>query len=239
MEARFANGSWAGSAQGWTEGDAWAYTFDVMHDVSGESSHHVTREEKSASHCRLIILSGLIQLKGGREPFLAFLDDHFDNGHNDHTNEPSHHIPYLYSLAGSPSRAAERIHAIAFETGDYGLGPEGLRGNEDLGQMSSWLLFSALGFYPVNPASDEYVVASPLFSTIDIDLPHPHDRMKADIPLRIRAPDAPHKKYVAGVTVNGRALDRPILKHADLISGGEILFAMSAERTDWGSGEGT
>jgi hypothetical protein len=184
------------------------------------------------------LLSGLVELKGGREPFLAFLDDHFDGNHNDHTNEPSHHIPYLYSLAGSPSRAAERVHAIAFEDGDYGLGPEGLRGNEDLGQMSSWFIFSSLGFYPVNPASDEYVIASPLFSAIDIDLPYPHDPKAASIALRIRAPGAPYKKYVAGVTVNGRALSRPILKHADLIGGGDIIFRMSTERTDWGSCEG-
>lgn len=130
------------------------------------------------------------------------------------------------------------MHAIALEDGDYGLGPEGLRGNEDLGQMSAFFIFSAFGWYPVNPASDEYVIASPLFSSIDINLPHPYDRTKPDIALRIRAPGAPEEKYVAGVTVNGRALERPILKHADIVGGGDIIFRMSAEQTDWGSGEG-
>ncbi|KAG6334272.1 hypothetical protein ID866_4812, partial [Astraeus odoratus] len=90
MEARYANGTWAGPDVGWTEGDKWAYTFDVVHDIPG-----------------------LIERRGGNASFVAFLDEHFEGGHNDHTNEPSHHIPYLYALAGAAFKSQERIRQIA------------------------------------------------------------------------------------------------------------------------------
>ncbi|TKA74626.1 hypothetical protein B0A55_05971, partial [Friedmanniomyces simplex] len=133
MEAKNANGTWAGSEQGWTEGDDWVYTFNVMHDPEG-----------------------LAAMMGGRDKLKAKLDAHFDGGHNDHTNEPSHHVPYLYAAIGYPASTQNLTRAIADEY--YNATSSGLAGNEDLGQMSAWYLFSALGFYPVNPASTEYVV---------------------------------------------------------------------------------
>ncbi|KAL7416786.1 glycoside hydrolase family 92 protein [Mrakia frigida] len=208
MEARWANGSWAGREEGWTEGDEWAYTFDVCHDIAG-----------------------LVELKGGKKSFIQFLDEHFDSGHNDHTNEPSHHIPYLYSIAGSPSRSAERVRQVAVEEGNYGLGPEGLLGNEDCGQMSAWFLFSSLGFYSVDAASSEYIIASPLFPDITILFPNLHG---PDIKLRILAEGAHERPYVASVSINGRELKGPRLQHSDLVGGGEIVFVMSKEPTSWG-----
>ncbi|KAH8107405.1 glycoside hydrolase family 92 protein [Phellopilus nigrolimitatus] len=207
MEARTAAGAWAGPARGWTEGDMWAYTFDVAQDVPG-----------------------LAALKGGNASFVAFLDAHFDGGHNDHTNEPSHHIPYLYALAGAASRTQARVRAIA--RADYNETVDGLAGNEDCGQMSAWYLFSALGFYPVDPVSTEYVVGAPFFDKITLHLPG------APRPLVIRAAGAgAGKQYVRSLSVDGVPVDgaRPVLRHAQLVRGGELVFEMSDAPQAWGS----
>ncbi|EIW62378.1 glycoside hydrolase family 92 protein [Trametes versicolor FP-101664 SS1] len=204
MEARNASGAWAGPDAGWTEGDKWAYTFDVVHDVGA-----------------------LIERRGGNKSFVEFLDMHFDGGHNDHTNEPSHHIPYYYSLAGAASKSQERIREIAIA--NYNNSVNGLSGNEDCGQMSAWYVFSALGFYPVDPVSGEYVIGTPFFDKITIDLPN------APQPLVITSSGAPSKPYIQSVTVNGRALEGPILKHTDIASGGHIHFEMNASPQAWAS----
>ncbi|EJF59982.1 glycoside hydrolase family 92 protein [Dichomitus squalens] len=204
MEARNVDGSWAGQDQGWTEGDMWAYTFDVVHDVPA-----------------------LIQRRGGNKSFVEFLDEHFDGGHNDHTNEPSHHIPYLYSLAGAASKSQERIREVAKD--NYNNSVNGLSGNEDCGQMSAWYVFSALGFYPVDPVSAEYVVGTPFFDKVTIDLPG------AKQPLVITSSGAPKKPYIKSVTVNGRELASPILTHADIANGGHINYEMSSAPQKWSS----
>ncbi|TFK83330.1 glycoside hydrolase family 92 protein [Polyporus arcularius HHB13444] len=204
MEARNANGSWAGQDAGWTEGDMWAYTFDVVHDVPA-----------------------LITRRGGNASFVKFLDEHFDGGHNDHTNEPSHHIPYFYSLAGAASKSQERIREVTKI--NYNSSVNGLSGNEDCGQMSAWYIFSALGFYPVDPVSAEYVIGTPFFDKVTIDLP------AAKHPLVITSPGAPSKPYIKNVSVNGKKLAGPILTHADIASGGHIEFEMSETPQAWAS----
>ncbi|OCH93281.1 glycoside hydrolase family 92 protein [Obba rivulosa] len=204
MEARNANGSWAGQDAGWTEGDMWAYTFDVVHDVNG-----------------------LIQRRGGNASFVAFLDEHFDGGHNDQTNEPSHHIPYLYSLAGAASKTQERVRQVA--ESNYNSSINGLSGNEDCGQMSAWYIFSVLGFYPVDPVSKEYVVGTPFFDKVTIDLPG------ASKPLVITSSGAPQKPYIKSLTVNGSPVSVPIIGHEQIASGGEIVFEMSSDPQEWAS----
>ncbi|KAF8638772.1 hypothetical protein AX17_001967 [Amanita inopinata Kibby_2008] len=144
MEAKNANGTWAGQDAGWTEGDMWIYSFDVIQDVPR-----------------------LIEVRGGNASFVKSLDEHFNGGHNDHTNEPSHHIPYLYALAGAAYKTQERVREIA--TSDYNNTANGLSGNEDCGQMSAWYIFSAMGFYPVDPVAGEYVVGS-LVTVPDVKL---------------------------------------------------------------------
>ncbi|KAL4075454.1 glycoside hydrolase family 92 protein [Scleroderma citrinum] len=244
MEARNASGAWAGSDVGWTEGDDWAYTFDVVHDIPG-----------------------LIERRGGNASFVAFLDEHFDGesaslvrifaGHNDHSNEPSHHIPYLYALAGAASKTQARVRQIA--TDNYNATVDGLSGNEDCGQMSAWYLFSALGFYPVNPVSGEYIIGrhvhvflssmcdkfsslgtnSPFFDSITLELPGLSTGLEgtpASTKLRIFAPGAPSQPYVRSLTVHGRNVDSPIITHADIVRGGHIEFEMSVEPQPWASG---
>lgn len=213
MQARNANGSWANSSWGWTEGDDWVYTFDVMHDAEG-----------------------LAKLFGSRESMRDKLDAHFQGGHNEQSNEPSHHVPYLYSALGYPSQAAEEIRSIAWT--NYNATSGGLSGNEDLGQMSAWYIFSALGFYPVNPASDEYVIGTPFFEKVSIRLPSEASTGGAmtnqpEKVLIISAPGAPTKPYVKGLSVDGKPISVPILRHGQIVHATKIEFEMSEVPTPW------
>ncbi|KAI1395818.1 glycoside hydrolase family 92 protein [Hypoxylon fuscum] len=217
MRARNENGTWANETWGWTEGDKWVYTFDVLHDVDG--------------------LAELIT--GGRHGMKAKLDEHFDWGHNMHSNEPSHHVPYLYSLIGYPSSAAERIRDLAWD--NYNATSAGLSGNEDLGQMSAWYVFSALGFYPVNPAGDEYVIGTPFFEKVTLRLPAgatPGGEVgvnnQSERTLVIEAPGATAKPYVRALSVDGKSVDTPTLRHADIVNAHLIKFEMSETPTGWG-----
>ncbi|OAX38346.1 glycoside hydrolase family 92 protein [Rhizopogon vinicolor AM-OR11-026] len=205
MEARNASGEWAGPDNGWTEGDKWIYTFDVVHDIPG-----------------------LIAQKGGNATFVKFLDEHFDGGHNDHTNEPSHHIPYLYSLAGAASKSQSRIRQIA--QSNYNASINGLSGNEDCGQMSAWYLFSALGFYPVNPVSGLYVVGTPFFDEVEIQFP-----LSNATDLKVISRGAPSKPYIKSLAINGEDIPSPIISHNQLLDGGILEFIMSSGLQAWGS----
>ncbi|RDB30237.1 hypothetical protein Hypma_007086 [Hypsizygus marmoreus] len=214
MEARNADGSWAGGDSGWTEGDKWAYSFDVVHDIPA-----------------------LIERRGGNASFVKSLDEHFNGGHNDHSNEPSHHIPYLYALAGAAYKTQERVREVA-ET-NYNNTPTGLSGNEDCGQMSAWYIFSAMGFYPVNPVSGDYVVGSPFFDKVTINLPHPphapSEEKNRKKTLMITARGASTKPYIKSLTINGRLVETPIVRHEDIKDGGEIVFEMSDKVEGWGN----
>ncbi|KAJ5781294.1 Alpha-1-2-mannosidase [Penicillium paradoxum] len=215
MRSRNANGTWANNTFGWTEGDDWVYTFDVMHDVKG-----------------------LAALFGSRRPFRDKLDAHFQGGHNDHTNEPSHHVPYFYSTLGYPNQAAETIRDIAWS--NYNATSGGLGGNEDLGQMSAWYVFSALGFYPVNPASDQYIVGTPFFEHVSIRLASgastggdiENGREKT---LEICAPGAATKPYVRSLRVDGKRINAPVLTHRQIVHAARIEYEMSETPTSWGN----
>jgi predicted alpha-1,2-mannosidase len=191
--------------EGITEGTKWTYLFCAMQDVPG-----------------------LIDLMGGKEKFLGMLDSTFNGGHYQHRNEPSHHYIYLYNYAGEPAKAQEKIWRHAFL--NYRNAPDGLSGNDDCGQMSAWLVFSSMGFYPVCPGSDDYVIGSPLFSEIVLDLPEPYHNK-----VTIKADGVSEgKKYIRSVTVDGRVVDTPFIKHSDLVTSQEIVFEMSAIPTNWG-----
>jgi predicted alpha-1,2-mannosidase len=156
MNARTSDGKWApiGSSEdtnenrsisGWTEGDAWVYTFSMFHDQAG-----------------------LLRLMGGAEKYASQLDKHFEGGHNVHKNEPSHHYGYLYDFAGQPWKTQAKVREIAAKEYDSSSG--GLDGDDDCGQMSAWLLFTSFGFYPVNPTSGEYMIGSPIYSRMSLKL---------------------------------------------------------------------
>ena len=216
MEALNDNGTWAGTDQGWSEGDDWIYTFDVMHDAKG-----------------------LAELLGGRESMKEKLDTYFNGGHNEHSNEPSHHAPYMYAAIGYPTFTQNLTRFIAYI--NYNATSAGLSGNEDLGQMSAWYVFSALGFYPVNPASDEYVVGAPWFEKVSIRFPAGAATGGVggeEHTVLITAPGAVTKPFVKSLKVDGVHVEKPLLYHRQIVSAKNIAFEMAETPQSWG-GSGT
>ncbi|KIK68724.1 glycoside hydrolase family 92 protein [Collybiopsis luxurians FD-317 M1] len=228
VQARQQNGSWAAPTDGFTEGDRWVYSFAFVHDVDE-----------------------LVKKRGGNESFVKSLNEFFDGGWVDFTNEPAHHTPYLYALAGAASYTQERVREMAQI--NYNNTPDGLSGNEDCGQMSAWYVFSAMGFYPVNPVSGVYVVGSPFFSSLRVDLPvpsfippthwsitqNPHYNPSTNsFVLRILAPGAETKPYVKSLRVNGQNKEDPFISHDDIRYGSLLEFEMSENAENWGGGRG-
>ena len=196
----------------YTEGNAWQYTCHVQHDVPG-----------------------LIALFGGEEPFLNKLDSLFTLklettqadvtgliGQYAHGNEPSHHVTYLYALAGRPERTQELIREI-FDT-QYSPKPNGLCGNDDCGQMSAWYMFSAMGFYPVNPVSGEYVFGAP-------QLPEFVLHLADGKTFTIKAEGLSEaNKYVKSITLNGEPYTKNFISHADIVKGGTLVYQMTDKK---------
>jgi predicted alpha-1,2-mannosidase len=186
----------------------------------------------------------LMALSGGREPFAAKLDQLFTFHEADtnvgmeevqgrireywHGNEPSHHIIYLYCYAGQPWKAAERLHEVVRT--QYGNKPDSLSGNDDCGQMSAWYIFTVLGFYPVCPGSDYYVIGSP-------SLPKAVMRLSNGRKFTLTAANISEKNiYVQAVTLNGRAWNSPFLPASAVRKGGSIVFEMGPEpNKTWGA----
>ncbi len=199
----------------YTEGNAWQYTWFVPHDVKR-----------------------LIALMGGRERFVARLDELFRLQAGDakykqvedisgligqyaHGNEPSQHIAYLYSYAGEPWRTQERIQQVM--TTLYDATPAGIPGNEDCGQMSAWYVFSALGFYPVCPGSLEYVIGRPALRQAVLHLP-------AGNTFTVRAENlSPANVYIQSVTLRGEPYDKAYIRHEDILRGGTLAFVMGPQ----------
>jgi predicted alpha-1,2-mannosidase len=205
----------AGKGSGFTEGNSWQYSWYQPQDEGG-----------------------LIRRLGGDEKLIAKLDAMFDAkvdpkqyadvedisgmiGQYIHGNEPSHHLAYLYDYAGAPWRTQERLKQIV--ESQYKPTPEGLVGNDDLGQMSAWLIFTAMGFYPVAPASNEYVIGRPFADEIALNLPNG----KRFLIVAERLSDA--NRYVGKVLLNGRPLDRVFVRHEEIMAGGELRFTMSSQ----------
>jgi len=202
MQARNSDGSWASPADGWTEGDEWVYLFAPLHDIPG-----------------------VMQLLGGAGPFNAKLDQHFAGNHNHHDNEPSHHYGYLYDYGGQPWKTQERVRQIARDA--YSNTPTGVLGNEDCGQMSAWYVFTAMGFYPVNPASAQYMIGSPLFTRTILHLPNgKHFEISA-------ANNSADHPYIQSARLNGRPLAQPFITHQQIESGGKLEFTMGPRPSRW------
>ena len=138
-----------------------------------------------------------------------------------HGNEPSHHVAYLYNYLGQPDKAQKLIRTIL--ENQYKNEPNGHCGNEDCGQMSSWYILNALGFYPVNPAQGVYDLGIPLFSEASIEVG------KGKIfKVRQENYDLNHG-YVSSVSLNGKPLDRSFITHKEIMNGGELIFYMTQE----------
>lgn len=201
---RHADGSWdspfdpAKPASYITEGLPFQYTFFVPQDIPG-----------------------LIEWVGGREAFIAKLDELFARGLYNHGNEPSHHLAYLYDNAGAAWKTQERVREL-MKT-QYSDGSGGLAGNDDAGQMSAWFVMSALGFYAVTPGKPVYQIGVPVYDEATVRL----DNGKL---FKILAPGTSKgKRFIQSATLNGVPLKRWWLKHSEIADGGELVFKMGPE----------
>ncbi|MGX1928536.1 GH92 family glycosyl hydrolase [Flagellimonas sp. 2504JD4-2] len=205
----------------YTEGNAWQHSWFVLHDVPS-----------------------FIELHGGDESFTKKLEQLFtetseisgDNisvdisglvGQYAHGNEPSHHISYLFNKAKKPWRTQYWVREIL--SSQYSTQPDGLSGNEDCGQMSAWYVFSSLGFYPMNPASGQYELGSPLFNKATIAVSEQKNFVvSAENTSSIN-------KYIQSVKLNGKLLQRTHITHDEIMAGGTLEFEMGADpNKNWG-----
>ncbi len=162
---------------------------------------------------------GLMELMGGREAYAAKLDSMFTHGRYWHGNEPCHQVAWLFPYAGEAWRTQKYVRHI-MDT-EYLSTPGGLSGNDDAGQMSAWYVFAALGFYPVCPASPEYVIGSPVFPKAEITL-------ESGKTFTIIADGAsPDNIYVRSITLDGVPLDSPFLRHDHIMAGSVLKLTMS------------
>jgi predicted alpha-1,2-mannosidase len=203
--------------EGFIEGNSLNFTFHVPQDVYGAMT-----------------------LMGGEKKFISALDELFYNdlpeyayadneditkdcliGGYVHGNEPSHHIPYLYAWTSQPWKTQYWMREIINRM--YRPEIRGLGGNDDCGQMSAWYIFGVLGFYPVCPGSDQYVIGAPFFKEVSIQLPNGKS-------LTVKAPKVSDKnRYVKKVLLNGKEYSKLYLTHADLLAGGVLEFDMASK----------
>jgi predicted alpha-1,2-mannosidase len=206
----------------YTEGSAWQYSWYMPHDNAG-----------------------LIKMLGGDAGLQNKIDMEFDAkvddtvyshmedisgliGHYAHGNEPSHHVAYLYNYAGAPWKTQQRLTQVV--ASQYNTTPQGLSGNDDLGQMSAWLAFTAFGFYPVAPGSNEYVIGRPFLDKAVLNLPGGKHFTVRAIGL------SKENTYVASVTLNGKPLAQSFIRHEQITAGGELVFTMSSTpNKEWGA----
>lgn len=204
----------------YTEANAWQYRFYVPQDISG-----------------------FMELLGGKEVLEAQLDSLFSakttiSGRNmvditgligqyAHGNEPSHHMAYLYNFVNKPYKTQEKVYQILTEL--YKNEPDGISGNEDCGQMSAWYVFSSMGFYPVTPGSNQYIIGTPLFDKATINLENGKN-------FTIKAFDlSAENKYIDYVKLNGSRLRQSYITSKDILSGGILEFFMTDAPSDWGT----
>lgn len=203
----------------YTEGNAWQYTWLVPHD-----------------------LNGLIECFGSKKAMLDKLDQLFEQpseiqgenasadisgliGQYAHGNEPSHHVLYFYTMAGQPWKTADKVREVL--TTLYDDSPEGLSGNEDVGQMSAWYILSSIGFYQVEPAGGHYYFGSPLFDEVAISLPEGRT-------FTVKAPgNSADNKYIQRIWLNGSPYTKPYIAYEDIMAGGELVIEMGAEKKIW------
>ncbi len=222
MRGRFRN-TWFGPFDpyevnfNYTEANAWQYSLYVPQDIAGH-----------------------IDLMGGKVVYEAHLDKLFSARHETagrdqaditgligqyaHGNEPSHHMAYLYNFVNRPDKTQERVQEIL--TTLYSNEPDGISGNEDCGQMSAWYVFSAMGFYPVTPGSNHYILGTPLLEKATINLENGNQ-------FTISAEGASELTYIKNVWLNGVELERSYISHDDIMNGGVMEYELSSTPTKW------
>ncbi|CCY51925.1 MULTISPECIES: GH92 family glycosyl hydrolase [Bacteroides] len=193
------------------EGNGWQYTWLVPHDVEGLISLFGSKEAFVSKLDSLFLVNE--DLGDAASPDISGLIGQYAHG-----NEPGHHTVYLYSFVGQQWKTAEKVDYILSHM--YSDLPDGLQGNEDCGQMSSWYVFSALGFYPVNPSDGMYVFGRPIFDKVVLKLPENKF-------FEIRANNnSAENKYIQSIELNGQPYNKLYISHADIMAGGTLVFTM-------------
>jgi predicted alpha-1,2-mannosidase len=230
IRAKMKDGTWKSpmdpmetNGEGFIEGNAWNYSFYIPQDPNS-----------------------LISLSGNKAKFINHLDSLFTMDMPDkyfaeteditregilgsyvHGNEPSHHVAYLYNWAGAPWKTQAQIHRIVDKM--YLNKPDGLCGNDDCGQMSAWYIFSTIGFYPVCPGTNQYVIGSPCVEEASLNL----DNGKT---FKVKALNLNKDNiYIQSVLLNGKPWNKTFIMHQDIMDGGEMIFKMGAKpNKKWG-----
>jgi predicted alpha-1,2-mannosidase len=205
-------------ADDYTEGNAWQYTFLVPHDVEGLAEAFGGEEAFHSKLDSLFVAQG--DLGADASPDISGLIGQYAHG-----NEPSHHVTYLYSMTGEPAKTAALVRRVLGEM--YHDSPDGLSGNEDVGQMSAWYVLSALGFYQVEPAGGRYFFGSPLVDEAVINV-------GGGKTFTVKAMNnSSENKYIQSITLNGREHSKPFIDFADIAAGGELVLEMGANPAKW------
>jgi predicted alpha-1,2-mannosidase len=166
-------------------------------------------------------IPGLIKAMGGNDLFMARLNEFFEKGHYWHGNEPDHQAAYIFAMAGHPEKTQEWVNKIINE--EYSTGPGGLSGNEDAGQMSAWLVFSMMGFYPLCPASNQYVFTTPAFNEVKIFMPDGKYFLITSINRESG------NKYIRVITKNGALFNNWFVTHEEIIKGSRFTFQLASK----------
>jgi len=207
----------------YTEANAWQYSYYVPQDISGFIQLLGGKEKLEANLDKLFIAQA--ETSGRKQADITGLIGQYAHG-----NEPSHHMAYLYNFVNKPHKTQEKIYQIL--TGMYQNAPDGISGNEDCGQMSAWYVFSSMGFYPVTPGSNQYIIGNPLLNKATINLENGKQFTIQTYHLSAK------NRYIEYVYLNGKKLNRTYLNHNEIINGGTLEFYMTDNPAIWGSREG-
>ncbi len=204
-----------------TEANSWHYSFYVPQDIKGFSDFHGGKEQLEAKIDELFDTE--VEVGGRDMKDITGLIGQYAQG-----NEPSHHMAYLYNFVGSPWKTQQRVRQIMDEL--YTHHPDGLSGNEDCGQMSAWLIMSAMGFYPVTPGSTDYIIGTPWFPETSIELENGKQ-------FTIKAKGVNKQNfYIQSASYNGEPYPYSYITHQMIMEGGELEFVMgSSPNKEWAS----
>ena len=201
------------------EGNGWQYTWLVPHDFKGLKECFGGKKALLNKLDSLFVVSSVVEGEEASPDISGLI------GQYAHGNEPSHHILYFYTMAGKPWKTADLVRRVLDEL--YTDRPDGLAGNEDVGQMSSWYVLSSVGFYEVEPASGRYWFGAPLFDKVEIQVGEGRT-------FTVRAEGAgPDNPYIQSVTLDGMAYLKPYVEHEDIAGGGELVFVMGPDPKVW------
>lgn len=205
-------------ADDYCEGNGWQYTWLVPHDVEGLEACFGSRKAMLEKLDSLFLVSSVIE---GAEtsPDISGMIGQYAHG-----NEPSHSTLYLYTMLGQPWKTAERVREVL--TTLYHAAPDGLSGNEDVGQMSAWYILSSLGIYEAEPAGGRYWFGTPLFDRAEL-------QVSGGTFTIVARNNSAENKYIQRVWLDGRPYTKPYIRHADIVKGGELRFEMGAEPKIW------